>query len=100
MSAWYIFSALGFYPLLPASGKYWIGSPLFDKATINISPGRQFTIETVNNSDKNIYIQKIELNGKPYPKTYLLDSDIIKGGTIKITMSDKPNKQFGNEPLP
>jgi predicted alpha-1,2-mannosidase len=99
MSAWYIFSALGFYPLLPASGKYIIGSPLFNKATINISPGKRFVVETVNNSDKNIYIRNIELNGKTYTKSYLLHSDIIKGGTMRITMSDQPNKQFGNEPL-
>jgi predicted alpha-1,2-mannosidase len=89
MSAWYIFSSLGFYPMFPASGKYMFGSPLFDKATINIGPGKRFVVETINNSDKNIYIRKIELNGAPYTKNYLLHSDIMKGGIMRITMSDQ-----------
>ncbi|HTI07256.1 MAG TPA: GH92 family glycosyl hydrolase [Puia sp.] len=90
MSAWYIFSSLGFYPLLPASGKYMIGSPLFDKATIKLAPNKQLVIETVNNSDKNIYIRKIEWNGRPYTKNYLLHSDLIKGGILRFTMSNQP----------
>lgn len=98
MSAWYVFSSLGFYPVFPASSTYAIGSPLFDKATLALEGGKRFTIETVNNGPENIYIQDILLNGKKYPKTYLQHADIMKGGTIKITMGKKPNFSFGTLP--
>ncbi|MFA6085663.1 GH92 family glycosyl hydrolase [Mucilaginibacter sp.] len=95
MSAWYIFSSLGFYPVFPASGTYIIGSPLFDKATINLDSGKKFTVETMNNNDKNIYIQSITLNGKPYQKTYIEHRDIINGGILKVVMGGKPNYKWG-----
>lgn len=96
MSAWYIFSALGFYPVFPASGNYVFGSPLFDNATIHLENGKTFTVKTINNSVKNTYIQQIELNGKPYTKTYIRHKDIMNGGMIKFTMGNKPNKMVGN----
>jgi predicted alpha-1,2-mannosidase len=92
MSAWYVFSSLGFYPVFPASGQYIMGSPLFDKATLKLAGGKQFTVETVNNSADNIYIQSMQLNGKVYAKNYLLHSDIIKGGVLKVVMGNKPVK--------
>ena len=95
MSAWYIFSAVGFYPVFPASGNYVIGSPLFNKAAINLENGKKFILEAVNNSPENIYIQRIELNGKNYNKTYITHADIMKGGKIKIVMGNKPNYNFG-----
>jgi len=95
MSAWYVFSSLGFYPVFPASGAYVIGSPLFDKATINLDNGKKFTVETVGNGPKNIYIQSITLNSKSYLKTYILHQDIMNGGILKITMGNKPNYNFG-----
>lgn len=95
MSAWYIFSSLGFYPVFPASGKYVLGSPLFDKATLNLPAGKKFIVEAVNNSPENIYIQSVELNGKPYIGIYLLHSDIMKGGVLKIRMGNKPGNQWG-----
>lgn len=95
MSAWYIFSSLGFYPVFPASGGYVLGSPLFDKATIRLPNGKKFTVQTVQNSSKNIYIQSVELNGKPWPNAWILHSDIMKGGTLKIVMGSKPNTNFG-----
>ena len=95
MSAWYVFSSLGFYPVFPASCEYVIGSPLFDKATINLPNGKQFTVETINNSDKNIYVQSIELNGKAYSSSNISHQDILNGGTMKIQMGDKPNYEFG-----
>jgi predicted alpha-1,2-mannosidase len=95
MSAWYVFSSLGFYPVFPASGTYAIGSPLFDKATINLEGGKKFIVESVSNSDKNIYIQSILLNGKKYEESYLQHADIMKGGTLKITMGSKPNYNYG-----
>jgi len=98
MSAWYIFSSLGFYPVFPASGNYVIGSPLFNKATVKLENGKIFIIESVNNSRENIYIQRIELNGKNYSKTYIQHTDILKGGTMKIFMGKKPNYNFGKLP--
>lgn len=95
MSAWYAFSALGFYPVYPASGKYVIGSPMVKKATLNLSGGKKFVVEAVNNSPENIYIQRLELNGKPYQNSYLLHSDLIKGGALKMFMGNQPNKDFG-----
>jgi predicted alpha-1,2-mannosidase len=95
MSAWYIFSSLGFYPVFPASEVYVIGSPLFDKATINLDNSKKFTVEAVNNNAANIYIQSLSLNGKNYTKSYILHRDIMNGGLLKIVMGRKPNYNFG-----
>jgi predicted alpha-1,2-mannosidase len=95
MSSWYIMSSMGFYPCNPASGTYVMGSPLFDKVKINVGQGKYFDVTVVNNSSKNIYIQKMELNGVKYDKSYLRHMDIMKGGNLKITMGDKPNYNFG-----
>jgi len=95
MSAWYIFSSLGFYPVFPASGNYVIGSPLFDKATINLPEGKKFIVEVKNNSPENIYIQQVELNGFKQSKTTINHQDILKGGLLNIVMGNKPNKSFG-----
>jgi predicted alpha-1,2-mannosidase len=98
MSAWYVFSSMGFYPVFPASGAYVLGSPLMDKAALTLAGGKTFTVEAINNSPENIYIQKVELDGKPYNKTYILHQDIIKGGSLKLTMGSKPNYQYGAAP--
>ncbi|RFS23024.1 glycoside hydrolase family 92 protein [Chitinophaga silvatica] len=95
MSSWYIFSSIGFYPENPASGIYVIGSPLFDKSTMNVGNGKTFTVEAQNNSADNIYIQSITLNGKPYTKSYIKHSDLAKGGNMVIKMGNKPNLDFG-----
>ncbi|HWK06582.1 MAG TPA: GH92 family glycosyl hydrolase [Puia sp.] len=95
MSAWYVFSALGFYPVQPAGGVYVLGSPLFKKATLQLPDNKQFTVETVNNSAANIYIRSVELNGKPYRKSYITHKDIMQGGLLKITMGSSPDPNFG-----
>ena len=95
MSAWYILSSLGFYPVFPANGAYVFGSPLFDKASIKVRNNKTFTVETVNNSDENIYIQSVELNDESYTKTYITYEDIMKGGILKFTMGNKPNYNYG-----
>jgi len=95
MSAWYIFSSLGFYPVFPASQEYVLGSPLFDKATIWLPEGKKFTVEAMNISSENIYIQQVELNGKVQSKSTINHQDIIKGGVLKIVMGNKPNRSFG-----
>ncbi len=94
MSAWYIFSTLGFYPVNPANGVYCIGSPQVPSATINLENGKKFTVTTYDQSDENVYIQKIVLNGKPYKKTYIVHDDIMNGGTIEFFMGKKPNTKM------
>ena len=88
MSAWYIMSAIGFYQVEPASGRYWFGSPIVDKATLTVEGGT-FTVETINNSPENIYIKNVKLNGKPYDKPYIEHSDIAKGGKLTFEMGCK-----------
>ncbi len=95
MSAWYVMSSLGFYPVNPSNGVYVFGSPLFDEATINLPEGKTFTVETENNSKENIYIQSVELNGQPYTKSYIKHQDIMAGGVVKFIMGNKPNYNFG-----
>jgi predicted alpha-1,2-mannosidase len=95
MSAWYVFSSLGFYPVFPASTEYVFGSPLFDNATINLPNGKSFKIVTENNCAENIYIQQVELNGKINNKNSINHDDIINGGTLKFVMGKKPNYNFG-----
>lgn len=97
LSAWYVFSALGFYPVCPGQPIYVIGSPLFGKATIHLSQGRTFIIEAPGNSEKNIYIQSVILNGKIYEKSWLKHSDIIKGGRLIFQMGPHPNFKWGSQ---
>ncbi len=91
LSAWYVLSAMGFYSVTPGMDYYVIGSPLFDEVSIHLENKNIFKIIAKNNSDKNIYIQSLKLNGKSYTKSYLKHSDIINGGTIEFVMGDKPN---------
>ncbi|MCC8426925.1 GH92 family glycosyl hydrolase [Mucilaginibacter sp. UR6-11] len=89
MSAWYIFSSLGFYPVAPASDQYAIGSPAVDGATIQVGGGKTFAIHVNNQAAKNVYIQKIILNGKPLNKPFLSHADIMNGGEITFFMGAK-----------
>ena len=98
MSAWYVFSALGIYPVNPVAGVYVFGSPIVDKATIAVPGGKSFTIVAKNNSPVNLFIQSVELNGKPYGKSYITHPDIIAGGELTFVMGPEPNKAFGNAP--
>ncbi|MBJ6118165.1 GH92 family glycosyl hydrolase [Pontibacter sp. BT310] len=94
MSAWYIFSALGFYPVAPGSEQYAITSPNVKAATINLENGKSFTIDVKNQKDKNVYIQKMELNGKPVNRTYLTHNEIMHGGKLTFYMGNTPNKKL------
>ena len=89
MSAWYIFSSLGFYPVSPGSNEYAIGSPAINKAVIHLENGKSFTIETKNQSDKNVYVEKIALNGKLLNEPFITHASIMAGGKIVYYMSDK-----------
>jgi predicted alpha-1,2-mannosidase len=86
MSAWYVFSALGFYPMNPVNGEYVFGSPIIDKATLNFENGKQFRVIVKNNSNKNIYIQSAKLNGKAHEDRFLTHANIMAGGELIITM--------------
>jgi len=95
MSAWYIFSALGFYPLVMGSDEFAIGSPLFDEATVNLEGGKTLVIKANNNSNENVYVDSMYVNGKEYNKTSIKYDEIINGGTIEFNMSSTPNKSWG-----
>ena len=89
MSAWYVFSSLGFYPMDPVSGRYELGAPLFDRAVINLSSGKQFVITAENLSDKNIYVEKVWLNDRSLDRTYITFDELLNGGTLRFKMTDK-----------
>jgi predicted alpha-1,2-mannosidase len=97
-SAWYVFSALGFYPVTPGTTQYVIGSPLFDKITMTLENGNKFVVEANNNLSTNHFIQSSQLNDKPYKKTWLDHHDIQAGGSLYFDMAEKPNKKWGSSP--
>ena len=96
-SAWYVFSALGFYSVTPATDEFIIGSPLFKKATLNLRNGNTFTIEAKNNSKNNFYIQSARLNNSDYQNSFIKCSDIQKGGLLEFEVSNTPNKSWGSK---
>ena len=95
MSAWYILSAMGFYPVAPGQDIYLIGTPLFNKATIHLENNIDFVIEAKNISADNFYIQSATLNGKPLVNSFLKHRDLINGGKLIFTMGSQPNKEWG-----
>jgi predicted alpha-1,2-mannosidase len=97
MSAWYVFSAMGFYPVCPGQPLYVFGTPLFADLSINLENGKTFRITAENLSDNNIYIQSATLNGKPYTRSYIQHTDILNGGTLAFKMGSQPNKQWGQK---
>ena len=97
MSAWYVMSAMGIYSVTPGMDYYVIGSPVFDKITLNLENGNKFEIIANNNGEHNVYIQSAQLNGKPYSKTYLYNEDIMNGGKLVFEMGNKPNTKWGSK---
>ncbi len=97
-SAWYVFSALGFYPVCPGSNQYVIGSPLFDQSTINFQNGAKLDIKATNNAAAHPYIDQMMWNNQPYNQNFLKHEDLIKGGTIEFKMSKAPNLMRGTTP--
>ncbi|MFY9242121.1 MAG: GH92 family glycosyl hydrolase [Polaribacter sp.] len=91
MSAWYIFSSLGFYPVTPGSNQYIVGSPLFEKASINLESGKSFMVEAKNQSKENKYIKSVTLNGESYEFSYINHQDIINGGNLVFDMTNQPS---------
>jgi hypothetical protein len=103
MSAWYVLSAAGFYPVTPGEPIYAIGSPLFPELRFNLENGKSFVVRTVNGSDRNVYIESATLNGKAYNKSFLLHEDVMAGGELVFVMGPQPNAKWGvgrgNEPV-
>ena len=91
MSAWYVFSALGFYPVAPGSNEYVIGSPQVPRAAIHLPSGRTFTVVAQGLSERNLYIQSARLNGQPYDKAFLRHTDLAAGGALTFVMGPAPN---------
>ena len=96
-SAWYVFSALGFYPVCPGTDEYVIGSPLFDKAVLSLENGNKFIVRANNNAHDNFFISQMKLNGKVWDKNYITHQDIMNGGEINLEMSNEPNKTRGTD---
>lgn len=97
-SAWYVFSAMGFYPVAPGTTQYVMGAPLFKKATLHFENGNDLVINAPANSDENIYIESMTFNGKEYTKNYLEHADLFKGGVIDVKMGSLPNHNRGVNP--
>ncbi|MFV0593756.1 MAG: GH92 family glycosyl hydrolase [Draconibacterium sp.] len=102
MSAWYILSSMGFYPVCPGTDQYVIGAPYFDTIDVNFDSGKTLRIVAKKLSDKNMYVQSVSLNGKPLEKAYITHKQITDGGTLEFVMGPKPNKKrvFGTDNLP
>ena len=94
MSAWYLFSALGFYPVNPVNGAYVLGSPIVQEARLNLPNGQTFTVRS-NASPEHLYIQSVQLNGAPYTRSYLRHQDILAGGELVFELGPEPNPDFG-----
>lgn len=94
-SAWYVFSAMGFYPVCPGAGEYVLGAPYFDEMTLHLENGRTVSIKANGNTDDNCYVNSLTLNGKPYSKNYIKRSDLMQGAQFVYNMSAKPNYSRG-----
>jgi predicted alpha-1,2-mannosidase len=92
-SAWYVFSALGFYPVTPAVNQYVVGAPLFQHATLHLENGKQVRINAPRNGAERRYIQAARLNGRPYSRNWLAHDELVKGATLDIDMTVVPNRQ-------
>jgi predicted alpha-1,2-mannosidase len=97
-SAWYVFSALGFYPVCPGSGQYVLGSPLFRSAIIHLENGKTFTLKARKNSKDNVYVNSRKLNRSAHPALFINHEDIMKGGTLECTMDSRPNTDVVLQP--
>ena len=97
-SAWYVFSALGFYPVCPASTQYALGTPLFKKAVVTRPDGVKFTVEAPDNGPDAFFVQKLTLNGRNWPHNYLEHGDLVHGARLKFGMGAEPGRDRGTKP--
>src|SRR6185503_2502093 len=98
MSAWLVFTSLGFYPVAPGSNEYVIGRPFVSRATLNLPNGRHFTVTVEGLSDANRYVQSVTLNGAALARSYILDHEIREGGTLHFVMGAAPNRRWASAP--
>ena len=98
MSAWYVFSALGFYPVCPGSGDYALGVPKVESATLHLENGNTFQVQVKGKAKETHYVQLVRLNGQPYSKTFIRHEDIVAGGVLEFEVGDEPNKAWGIDP--
>ena len=98
LCSWYMFSAMGFYPVTTGTGLYAIGSPFFAKVVINLKDGKMFTVKANDCSKKNKYIQSAKLNGQEFNRSWIKHAEIVSGGVLELQMGEKPNKQWANDP--
>ncbi|PUB33582.1 putative alpha-1,2-mannosidase [Elizabethkingia sp. YR214] len=96
-SAWYVFSALGFYPVTPATNQYVLGAPLFKEATIHLENGKKIEIKAPQNSQENIYVESLRVNNQPYSKNWLNHQELLKGAVLNFDMKAQPNKERGSQ---
>ena len=94
-SAWYVFSAMGFYPVCPGSGEYVLGTPYFDEMKLHLENGKTVSIKANNNSEENCYVKALTLNGKPYSHNYITRTDLMNGAQFVYDLAPTPNKQRG-----
>ena len=97
MSAWYLFSAMGFYPVCPGTDQYVIGAPYLPYMQVKLPNGNTITIKAPKVSDRNRYVQRLKVNGKPYTKLYLTHEQLTNGATLEFEMGSKPNKKRGTD---
>jgi predicted alpha-1,2-mannosidase len=95
MSAWYLFSVMGFYPVNPANGVYVLGTPALSRVSVEVGEGKTFTVQAIRRNANEFYLDHIEHDGKPYPYSYITHQDIMRGGEFKFYMASKPNRAFG-----
>ena len=98
MSAWYVFSAIGLYPVAPGSPHYEIGSPLFEEARIDVGGGRTFTVRAPGASAANLYVQSATLDGRPHERPWIAHADVVRGATLELRMGPHPNREWGARP--
>lgn len=98
LCSWYVFSAMGFYPVTPGNGLYAIGSPFFEKTQIKLPDGKTFTVNAKNCSERNKFIQSAKLNGKEFNRAWIRHSEITGGGVLEFVMGDRPNKEWAADP--
>ena len=95
MSAWLMFTAMGFYPVTPGSGQYVIGRPFADRIALNLHNGRRFTVTAEGLSEENLYVQSVTLNGQPLTRSWIGHDEIMAGGTLHFVMGAEPNTEWG-----
>jgi predicted alpha-1,2-mannosidase len=100
MSAWYVFSALGLYPVTPGSPRYALGSPLFPEAQVDLGGGRVFTMRARDVSVENLYVQSATLDGQPHDTPWISHHDVARGATLVLQMGPRPNREWGARPEP